>query len=46
MPLTDDEFVKNNKSDKYLEIMNQLHEEEDKMPEMTYEFDDEDDDDQ
>ncbi len=45
MPLTDDEFVKNNKSDKYLEIMNQLHEE-DKMPEMTYEFDDEDDDDQ
>lgn len=46
MPLTDDEFVKNNKLEDYLDIINKLHEQEQKIPEMTYEFDDEDDDDQ
>lgn len=47
MPLTDDEFVKNGKLEGYVEIINKLHDEEEKLPEMTYEFnDDEDDEDQ
>lgn len=44
MPLTDDEFVKNGKLEGYTEIINKLHEEEDKLPEMTYEFDNDDED--
>lgn len=46
MPLTDDEFVKNGKLEGYTEIIDKLHEEEDRLPEITYEFDDEDEEDQ
>lgn len=45
MALTDDEFVKNGKLEDYLEIMNQLHEQQDKLPEMNYDFNDIDDED-
>lgn len=46
MPLTDDEFVKNGKLEGYTEIIDKLHAQEDKLPEMIYEFDDEDEEDQ
>ena len=45
MALTDDEFVKNGKLEGYIDIMNQLHEQQDQLPEMNYEFNDIDDED-
>ncbi|MGN1181613.1 MAG: hypothetical protein ACI4SR_01305 [Faecalibacillus sp.] len=46
MAITDDEFVKKGKLDDYLKIMDQLHEQNDNLPEMNYDFDDEDDEDE
>lgn len=45
MPLTDDEFVNNKKLEEYVEIINKLHDEEEKLPEFNYEFEDEEEDD-
>ena len=44
MPLTDDDFVKNGKLEGYSEMIQKLHDEEQPQPEITYDFqlDDED----
>ena len=44
MPLTDDDFVKNGKLEGYIEMIQKLHDEEQTQPEITYDLqlDDED----